>query len=92
MGIASLSSAFLRTKLYIALRNVLLIYGVETSACSHSVKQPTNMDETLSSYSIHGAHIKDIHDVPFHVLIRPFPSQLEEDKVLSLMKTLQVNR
>ncbi|GFT91791.1 putative sulfiredoxin [Nephila pilipes] len=39
--------------------------------------------------SIHAAHIEEIHDVPFGVLIRPFPSELEEDKVVSLMETLQ---
>lgn len=49
------------------------------------------MENTTSNISIHGAHIKEVHDVPFNILIRPFPSQLEEDKVLSLMKTLQVH-
>ncbi|KAG8181553.1 hypothetical protein JTE90_017305 [Oedothorax gibbosus] len=39
--------------------------------------------------SIHAAHIQDIHDVPFDVLIRPFPPELDEEKVKSLMETLQ---
>ncbi|CAL1295543.1 unnamed protein product [Larinioides sclopetarius] len=45
------------------------------------------MDDTFTS--IHAAHIQEIHDVPFNVLIRPFPSELEEEKVLSLMETLK---
>lgn len=40
--------------------------------------------------SIHAAHIQDIHNVPFNVLIRPFPPELDEEKVHSLMETLQV--
>ncbi|GFS61516.1 putative sulfiredoxin [Trichonephila inaurata madagascariensis] len=39
--------------------------------------------------SIHAAHIEEIHEVPFEVLIRPFPSELDEEKVLSLMETLK---
>ncbi|XP_067139753.1 sulfiredoxin [Centruroides vittatus] len=41
------------------------------------------------SKSIHSDHIEEIHEVPFHVLIRPFQSVLEEDKVQSLMDTLK---
>lgn len=40
------------------------------------------------SKSIHSDHIAEIHEVPFHVLIRPFQSVLDEDKVQSLMETL----
>ncbi|GIX85704.1 putative sulfiredoxin [Caerostris extrusa] len=45
------------------------------------------MDKNFTS--IHAAHIQEIHDVPFQVLIRPFPSELEKEKVLSLMETLK---
>ncbi|GFW24329.1 putative sulfiredoxin [Trichonephila clavipes] len=45
------------------------------------------MDDNFTS--IHAAHIEEIYDVPFEVLIRPFPSELDEEKVLSLMKTLK---
>ncbi|XP_072015457.1 sulfiredoxin-1-like [Amphiura filiformis] len=39
--------------------------------------------------SIHGAHIAEVHDVPIEVLIRPLPSELDENKVKSLMETIQ---
>ncbi|XP_035231662.1 sulfiredoxin-1-like [Stegodyphus dumicola] len=45
--------------------------------------------ENFSGSSIHAAHVKDVHNVPFHELIRPFPSELEEEKVISLMETLK---
>jgi hypothetical protein len=40
--------------------------------------------------SIHAGLIEEVHDVPMAVLIRPFPLEVDEDKVLSIMKTLQV--
>lgn len=48
------------------------------------------MDACYRSDSIHAAHIEDVHNVPFDVLIRPFPPELDEEKVHSLMETLQV--
>ncbi|XP_062622362.1 sulfiredoxin-1-like [Saccostrea cucullata] len=39
--------------------------------------------------SIHSNHIAEVHNVPISVLIRPFTSVLDENKVASLMKTLQ---
>lgn len=39
--------------------------------------------------SIHSGNISQVHEVPFNVLIRPFASELDEEKVQSLMKTLQ---
>lgn len=38
--------------------------------------------------SIHAANITEVHDVPMSVIIRPFPLEVDENKVLSLMKTL----
>ena len=40
--------------------------------------------------SVQAAHIHEIHNVPMKVLIRPFPSVLDEKKVLSLMETIEV--
>jgi uncharacterized ParB-like nuclease family protein len=40
--------------------------------------------------SIHAGLIEEVHDVPMTVLIRPFPLEVDEDKVHSIMKTLQV--
>ncbi|EDO47160.1 predicted protein [Nematostella vectensis] len=41
------------------------------------------------SRSVHSAGIAEVHEVPFHVIIRPIPSVLDEDKVLSLVETLK---
>lgn len=38
--------------------------------------------------SIHSNLIQEIHEMPIRVLIRPFPPELNEKKVKSLMKTL----
>lgn len=38
--------------------------------------------------SIHAASIKEIHDVPMSAITRPFPPQVDEEKVSSLMETL----
>lgn len=40
--------------------------------------------------SIHSKHIAEVHNVPISVLIRPFASVLDNVKVESLMKTIQV--
>ena len=39
--------------------------------------------------SVHGGNIQEVHHVPFDCLIRPFPSQLDENKVQSLMKCIK---
>lgn len=39
--------------------------------------------------SIHAAHVKDVHEVPMKVLLRPIPSVLDENKVESLMETIK---
>lgn len=45
-------------------------------------------DECGHVTSIHGDHIKEVHEVPMRVIIRPIPSLLEEDKVQSIIATL----
>ncbi|KAL2103233.1 hypothetical protein ACEWY4_000101 [Coilia grayii] len=40
--------------------------------------------------SIHSDSIEEVHNVPMHVIIRPIPSVLDEDKVRSLMNTIQL--
>lgn len=39
--------------------------------------------------SIHAGLIEEVHDIPMGVLIRPFPLEVNDDKVCSIMKTLQ---
>jgi hypothetical protein len=41
--------------------------------------------------SIHAGLIKEVHDIPMEILIRPFPLEVNDDKVRSIMKTLQVS-
>ncbi|CAH0722172.1 unnamed protein product, partial [Brenthis ino] len=39
--------------------------------------------------SIHSAYKEDIHNVPMSVIIRPFIPELDENKVQSLIETIQ---
>ncbi|XP_065103248.1 sulfiredoxin-1 [Paramisgurnus dabryanus] len=39
--------------------------------------------------SIHSDNIQDIHLIPMDVIIRPFPPELDEQKVQSLMTSIQ---
>ncbi|CAH0699352.1 unnamed protein product [Spodoptera exigua] len=39
--------------------------------------------------SVHSAYKEEVHDVPMSVIIRPFIPELTEEKVLSLMETIQ---
>lgn len=38
--------------------------------------------------SIHAANITEVHQVPMSAIIRPLPLEVDEDKVMSLMRTL----
>ena len=40
--------------------------------------------------SVHSDQIHEVHNVPMEILIRPFPSVLDETKVDSLMDTIKV--
>ncbi|XP_013871664.1 sulfiredoxin-1 [Austrofundulus limnaeus] len=57
-----------------------------------------NMSKTCSergvadgdnSRSIHSDSIEEVHKVPLQVIIRPFPPELDEQKVQSLMDTIK---
>lgn len=39
--------------------------------------------------SIHSSENAEIHEMPMSVLIRPFPPEVNDEKVKSLMRTLQ---
>ncbi|CAH0600846.1 unnamed protein product [Chrysodeixis includens] len=39
--------------------------------------------------SVHSAYKEEVHDVPMSVIIRPFIPELTEEKVASLMETIQ---
>lgn len=40
--------------------------------------------------SIHSDHINEVHNVPMAILKRPIPSELDEEKVASLMEAIKV--
>ncbi|XP_059143518.1 uncharacterized protein LOC131930871 isoform X2 [Physella acuta] len=65
---------------------------------THTLKTHTSTKMDLSDSSckslpdhltVHAAHITEVHNVPMQVLIRPIPSILDEEKVVSLMKTIE---
>lgn len=47
------------------------------------------MRSMAEGISVHSDGIKEVHQVPMNVINRPIPSVLEEEKVQSLMKTIQ---
>lgn len=49
-----------------------------------------NVCQFRSVTSIHGDQISEIHEVPMNVIIRPFPPELDHQKVASLMETISV--
>lgn len=40
--------------------------------------------------TVHTANVSEVHDVPFNIIIRPLVSQVDEEKVQSLVDTLKV--
>lgn len=58
---------------------------VKDSLSNDKEKRP--VEQQVSS--IHAAHVTDVYQVPFNVIIRPIPSVLDETKVESLMETIQ---
>lgn len=45
--------------------------------------------ELSNNDTIHTRSIKEVYDVPMSVLIRPFPLEVDEAKVVSIMTTLE---
>jgi len=41
--------------------------------------------------SIHSSQITQIYDIPIDIIIRPIPPELDDQKVVSLMNTIEVN-
>ncbi|XP_076090453.1 sulfiredoxin-1-like [Mytilus galloprovincialis] len=56
-----------------------------------SVNTGMSTPNTYNDKTVHAAHIEEVHNVPLNVIIRPIPSILEEEKVDSLMHTIQEN-
>lgn len=57
-------------------------------------KTTVSVAETMSTgrtpdFSVHSAHITEVHDIPVDVLIRPLAPVLDEAKVVGLMEALK---
>lgn len=50
----------------------------------------TSLRAMASESSVHSAAVNEVHLVPIDIIIRPIPPVLEEAKVNSLIKTIQV--
>ncbi|XP_023708970.1 sulfiredoxin-1 isoform X2 [Cryptotermes secundus] len=65
-----------------------LVYGGRNKKLMASTSKVSKSNaEDITS--IHAGLIEEIHDIPMTILIRPFPLEVDEDKVHSIMKTLQ---
>lgn len=53
----------------------------------HRIRIISRQFKTMTS--IHSNNIEEIYDIPIKVLIRPFPPEVNETKVKSLMETLE---
>ncbi|XP_029974569.1 sulfiredoxin-1 [Salarias fasciatus] len=56
---------------------------------SSSRNATTMSTDSESNKSIHSGNVAEVHNVPLRVIIRPFPPQLDEQKVQSLMDTIK---
>ncbi|RZF37936.1 hypothetical protein LSTR_LSTR005436 [Laodelphax striatellus] len=54
---------------------------------NYSGKNNSNMSQEITSIHSHG--IEDDHEMPMSVILRPLPPQVNNEKVESIMKTLQ---
>lgn len=61
----------------------------ETRRMEKKLVEESTCDKEIIT-SVHSDQINEIHNVPIGVLIRPFPSILDESKVQSLMDTIKV--
>ncbi|XP_038165296.1 sulfiredoxin-1 [Cyprinodon tularosa] len=49
----------------------------------------TDGENNADNRSVHSDTIEEVHNVPLQVIIRPFPPELDEQKVQSLMDTIK---
>lgn len=49
----------------------------------------TTTEDSGSNRSVHSASVEEVHHVPMHIIIRPLPPELDEQKVQSLMDTIK---
>uniref|UniRef100_A0A8C6UD25 sulfiredoxin n=1 Tax=Neogobius melanostomus TaxID=47308 RepID=A0A8C6UD25_9GOBI len=72
-------------------RNIFCAYFRVFSSESPSVLVSMSCSEPVDeNRSIHSDCVSEVHNVPLSVIIRPFPPELDQQKVQSLMDTIQV--
>ncbi|WAR31401.1 SRXN1-like protein [Mya arenaria] len=59
------------------------------TTCDSNMADVSTCDRNIEVTSVHSDQISEVHNVPVSVLIRPIPSILDEDKVISLMETIK---
>lgn len=59
---------------------------------SHTINEcgAAGVKSSWDNRSVHSDTIEEVHNVPLQVIIRPFPPELDEQKVQSLMDTIKV--
>jgi uncharacterized ParB-like nuclease family protein len=75
--------------IYFRILLVTLFCSLGTIIHVRSTSITQHVDQQTSS--IHSASIDDVHNIPMKVVVRPLPSILDENKVQSLMRTIEVN-
>ena len=70
-------------------KNNIAVLTMSTSSANRAISEMYGTQHP-EDYSVHAAHITEVHYVPLNILIRPIPSVLDEHKVQSLMETIRV--
>ncbi|XP_059223606.1 putative sulfiredoxin isoform X2 [Stomoxys calcitrans] len=69
---------------------IFLLVGLLGAFNNHSTAQMLSTTATSCvDRSVHSANIDEIHNVPMNVIHRPIPPVLDENKVKSIMETLE---
>uniref|UniRef100_A0A4D5RCV6 sulfiredoxin n=1 Tax=Ixodes scapularis TaxID=6945 RepID=A0A4D5RCV6_IXOSC len=63
--------------------------GCDTGTESKDPKTGDMSNGRPDDFSVHSAHIQEVHDIPVEVLIRPLTPVLDEEKVASLVEALK---
>ncbi|XP_063425109.1 sulfiredoxin-1-like [Mytilus trossulus] len=77
--------------LYTPFNLAATVYPVSLKLLDTCSVSDMSTPSTYNDVTVHAAHIEEVHNVPLNVIIRPIPSILEEEKVDSLMLTIQEN-
>jgi hypothetical protein len=77
--------------IYLNLFSTTLFPVIHSTIKTNSSLINNGCSSNESPSSIHSASIDEIYNIPMKDISRPLPSTLDENKVQSLMETIQVN-